>query len=1363
MKRTYITSEYFLGLDMGTNSVGWAVTDKNYNLLRFRGKDMWGIREFEEARGAVERRSHRVSRRRLQREKARIGLLKEYFADAIEKIDPEFYIRLDNSKYFVEDKDVAGKNGIFNDSDYDDKKYYEEYPTIFHLRKELICNPNPHDVRLVYLAILNLFKRRGNFLNDTLSISGNSRKIKDIYIDIVNSLQEISDVSFGMDVDYEKFENIISSRDFSRSRKAEQINELLGVERSEKQKTQIIRALCGLSVNASKMLGDDFVGQDDVAICFTSSSFDEKKDEIDSVVGEEWAAVIDLLKELFDAGSLASVLKGYDYLSESRVADYEKHKKDLKVLKSLYYQFGTKEEYDKMFRSEADNTYSAYVNSFNSDVKHRRNVKGRKMEDLYSTIKKQIEKWNKEGSAEGEDVDYVLNEIEKETFLPKQLTSANGVIPNQVHMKELKKILENARVYLPFLNEVDESGLAAYKRIEKLFGFHIPYYIGPVSTRSAAMGGNGWVVRKEEGQVLPWNINDKIDMQKTSEEFIKRLIRKCSYLDDERVMPKSSLIYERFRVLNEINNLKINNKKITVELKQNIYNDLFKSGKKVTRAKLVSYLANVKKAINDEAELSGIDITINNHLATYGKFKAVFGDKIEEDHYKEIAEDIVYYSTIYGDSKALLNKVINEKYGDELDQSTLKRLLSFKFKDWGRLSKEFLELQGCDKETGEMISLIHALWETNDNMMELLHSERFSFGEELAKKQSKSLGSLSDFSYEDLQDMYFSAPVKRMIWQTILLIKEIEKITGTQPARVFLEMTRQEDDKKERTQSRREQLLECYKAVKKEYGDFIDEINKADEDGSLKSKKLFLYYSQLGCDLYTGEHINLYDLMNSNDKYDIDHIHPQHFVKDDNISNNLALVSKDINNRKQDIYPLPDFIRINPKVIALWNRLHDLKLMNDEKFNRLRRNFGFTEEEMAGFIARQIVQTSQGTKGISDLLEQLIPETTIVYSKARNVSDFRQKYELPKSRLINDFHHANDAYLNIVVGNAYYVKFTKNPLLFIRNEYLSDKKKNNYNLGDIFDFNIKRGEEVAWVSSKKDGDVGTIKIVKDVMQRNTPILTRLCIEGHGGLTNATVYGASSVKDKGYIPLKSSDEKLQDIHKYGGLTSVSTAYLFVVEHDLKKKRVRTIETVPLYLKDAIEKDETALERYCLDDLCLINPLIRVRKISLQSLLRVNGYYAHITGSTGDRYYLRNATAMCLEPKWVRYIKKLEKYVETGNLDKDINIEDNLSLYNELSFKHNNGIFTKRPNPMGSNLSAKREIFDELSIEAQATVLYRILQLTAICLTKANLTDIGLSTATGVMLLGKNITGNEEMLLINQSITGLFINTINLLTV
>ena len=162
---------YYLGLDMGTSSVGWAVTDENYNLYKYAGKRMWGIRLFEAADTAAERRTHRTSRRRLDREKARIACLKEMFAEEINKIDPGFYQRLNDSKYFLEDKKEHQPYAIFADTGYTDKEYYDEYPTIFHLRKALLNIENDkkkYDVRLVYLAILNMFKHRGHFLNANL-------------------------------------------------------------------------------------------------------------------------------------------------------------------------------------------------------------------------------------------------------------------------------------------------------------------------------------------------------------------------------------------------------------------------------------------------------------------------------------------------------------------------------------------------------------------------------------------------------------------------------------------------------------------------------------------------------------------------------------------------------------------------------------------------------------------------------------------------------------------------------------------------------------------------------------------------------------------------------------------------------------------------------------------------------------------------------------------------------------------------------------------------------------------------------------------------------------------------------------------
>lgn len=748
---------YYLGLDMGTNSVGWAVTDQHYNLLKAKGKDLWGIREFIEADTSVERRTHRISRRRRQREQARIGLLNDYFHDAIIAIDPSFFQRLENSKYHLEDKDqnVRYKYNIFNDPDYTDADYYTQYPTIYHLRKELLENPKPHDVRLVYLALLNMFKHRGHFLNSGISDGNNERSLKDAYINFAISVSELTEDYFNQDVDYSTIEGILSSRDLNRTKKAEELSTVLGIDFKNKKYKEYLRAICGLKINAYTLFSDQL--PDDttkIDLCVSDASFDEKSEELVSLIGEDLFQIILNIKEIYDIGSLAGILKGYTYLSQARVAAYDKH-------------------------------------------------------------------------------------------------------------------------------------------------------------------------------------------------------------------------------------------------------------------------------------------------------------------------------------------------------------------------------------------------------------------------------------------------------------------------------------------------------------------------------------------------------------------------------------------------------------------------------NRLMGRNAFTDEQKAGFIARQLVETSQGTKGVAELFHQLLPNSKIVYAKAGNVSDFRRNREFPKSRLVNDFHHAHDAYLNIVVGNVYYVKFTQNPINYIKNSYNKDMNKNNYNLSRMFDWDVKRGDEVAWIAQKQDGAAGTISTVKKMLSKNTPLMTRLSYEGKGALANETLYSAEKAKGEGYIPFKSSDTKIQDVTKYGGFTSVTGAYFFLVEHDEKKKRIRTIESVPLYLADKIDKDSSELERYC-DKLGLVNYDVRVRKIKIGSLIKYNGYFCYITGKTGYRLIVRNATNLCLASNWRKYIKKIEKYKETTIIDNVITAEENIKLYNELLNKFTVGIFGRRPNPIGEKMDSARDKFASLSIENQCLALYQILQLTAILGNESDLQLIGASTHAGKMLISKKI-GTDEIYLINQSPTGLFETKIDLQTI
>ena len=1354
--------EYFLGLDMGTSSVGWAVTNMKYELLRKKGKDMWGIREFEEANPAAERRSHRVNRRRRQRQVVRLGLLKSYFSEEIAKIDTDFFIRLENSKYFLEDKDerLRTKNGIFDDENYKDADYYKQYPTIFHLRKALLDldhTGEKFDVRLVYLALANMFKHRGHFLLNADGDALNTKQVEVVYHEILDRLEN----DYELRIEHKPIQqviDIIGNTVDGRKKKYEELMKLLGVTQKDKRANELLKCLCGLKKVNAKLIFDENT-EEKVNPCFNDFSYTDKIPELMEQLTEEEYALIEQLKSIYDYAVLSGTLKGHDYLSCARVELYEKHKKDLELLKDLYRKYKTKEEYNRMFRSNADGTYSAYVNSLNSDdaifrsdevvegSKYRRNMKGRKSDDIYSTIKKAFK-----DNIEDKDVSYILEQIEKEQFLPKQLTSANGVIPNQVHKKEMERILSNAENYLTFLKDKDESGLTVSERIRQLFTFQIPYYVGPLGENSKT----GWIVRKEKGAILPWNINEKVDMSATSEAFIGNLIRTCTYIHGEKVMPKASLAYERYCVLNEINNLCIDGERIDTKLKQQIYKDCFMKGKRVTKKQLCSYLI-AQNVIRSEEQVTGIDKTINNSLSSYGKMYAIFGESLKEDAIGSTAEEIIYWGTIFGDSKKMLKQRL-KKYVEEgiIDENQLKRILDYKFKDWGRFSKALLTLRGCDKSTGEIISLGQAMWEYSLNFMELINSEEFTFKEELEKHTAVAMKSLSEFTYEDLEDSYFSVPVKRMIWQTLLVVREIEQVMGCAPKRIFVEMTRSEEEKgdKGRKESRGNQLLELYKSIKNtESHNWKEEIAAADKDGKLRSKKLFLYYMQMGRDMYTGEEIDL-DRLYDDNLYDIDHIYPRHYVKDDSIMNNLVLVNRRANQDiKKDLYPIPEKIKATPKVRELWNALHKQKLITDEKYARLTSNTAFSEKQLGDFIARQLVETGQGTKGVADLLEQLFKDTVIVYARASNVSDFRRDNGFLKSRLVNDFHHAQDAYLNIVVGNVYYTKFTKNPWNFIRKDYEKDKEKNRYNLARMFDWNVVRGSETAWIAEAKD-EKGTIATVRKMMQKNTPLLTRMNFEKHGGIADESLYSVKVAKPENYLPLKSADERMSDVKKYGGFTSAKVAYYFIVHHKEGKRENVTIEAVPLYYKDKVEREANGLEKYCEEMLGYREVNIIRRKLKIQSLLEFNGYKVHLSGRSEGRLILRNAMSLCLPTKWVTYIKKLEKAVDIKIIEEVITPENNIKLYDILADKHVNTVYAKRLNTFGKKLLDGREKFVLLGVEEQCEILLQVLRLSRIGTTVANLKKIGASDGSGEMKTSKNLKASDRPAVINQSPCGLY---------
>lgn len=90
-------------------------------------------------------------------------------------------------------------------------------------------------------------------------------------------------------------------------------------------------------------------------------------------------------------------------------------------------------------------------------------------------------------------------------------------------------------------------------------------------------------------------------------------------------------------------------------------------------------------------------------------------------------------------------------------------------------------------------------------------------------------------------------------------------------------------------------------------------------------------------------------------------------------------------------------------------KLLKMGLISKKKYDRLTRTGDFTDDELAGFISRQLVETRQSSKTVVELLGRLMPDSRIVQVKAGITSEFRRHdLNVLKSRRVNDYHHAKE-------------------------------------------------------------------------------------------------------------------------------------------------------------------------------------------------------------------------------------------------------------------------------------------------------------------------------------------------------------------
>lgn len=1352
--------EYYVGLNIGTNSIGYAVTDEQYRLNKFKGEPMWGVSLFESAETSERRRMCRSDRRRLDRRQQRVDLLMELFEKEIAAVDADFFNRIDHSYLFPES--TSDKVRIFNSFEAQ-KDYVGKYPTIHHLILDLMNSHEPKDIRLVYLACAWLIVHRGHFLSDV--DKRNIESVTDFKVVYQGLVKYITRDQYALpwdeNVDLSKLADILKSA-LNISQKSKALSMLLfGSEKSpasideryEFNYDGVIKLLCGGSVALDKLFGKEEYKELETK-SLTLGCEDEVLQNIMKDL-EDDAELILALKQVYDWAVLVNVLHGKSSISEAKVDAYNQHKYDLTLLKRMIKKY-VPDQYDVVFR--ADNVscnYVAYIGK-NKTANEKSEVKKFGDMEMFSKyILSIVKTFNPDGS-DLQSYEDMVARLELNRFLPKQISKNNRVIPYQLYWYELNRILENAKAYLPFLSEQDEKGITVSQKILSIMEFKIPYFVGPLKEKSDPRL-NHWMVRKESGKIYPWNFNEKVDLDQSEVNFIDRMIGFCTYVPGEKVLPKQSLLYSAFEVLNEINNIKINGNDISVEVKKGIYKEVFMKRDKVTLKAITKYLETCGCYKAGDL-ITGVDYTIKSSLKSFRLF-----DKQLKSGVLSLndVENIIKYSSCSSD-KFRFFAWINRTYPN-LSDSDAKYIASLQFKDFGRLSKKFLcGIEGIRKATIDSYTIIRAMWETNCNLMQLL-TDRFTFSAHIDKFSKEYCVANQKTLLERLDNMYVSNPVKRQILRTLDVVSDIKKAKKQDPSIIFVGMARgaSDDQKNKRTKSRLEQIEDLYSKapksdkarimfLKKQLADMGDMVHNL-----LQKDKVFLYFLQLGKSVYTGEDIPIEVIISSKDKYNIEHLYPQSFVKDDSVINNLVLCEVEENSKRGNSYPLSP--EVQERMSGFWHHLNQLHLMSDEKLKRMLRTTPFTEDEKFEFINRQLVETRQSSKVVVSLLQEMYPNTMIVCIKAGLVSDFRNEFGLLKSRAVNDLHSAKDAYLNLVVGRVWYYKFSR-PFY--------KKEDHNVKVENIFTREVKFEDSVIWNGAE------SLEAVKSIVKSNRVHMSMYAQCRHSGNKSGLFKQMPISTGSDLIPRK----KDLPTDRYGGYHSLTISFFLLVRYKTQKGQDVIFVPVELMYADRFMNDQEFANAYIRNTIAKIvkrpvleyEVLLNGRRLKINTVFSVNGLRLCLRSKQNLGKSIGFVPFYAFKETYEieQYIRRLESFSNKAKnnknliLDKErdkISEDENLALYDCYISKLQDTPYQYRPNNGLNTLISGREVFVNLSLKDQVKALLSIHNL--FCRTSTiDLSLIGGSSVAASLAISSSLSNwkqnYDDVRIIDQSASGLF---------
>ena len=298
------------------------------------------------------------------------------------------------------------------------------------------------------------------------------------------------------------------------------------------------------------------------------------------------------------------------------------------------------------------------------------------------------------------------------------------------------------------------------------------------------------------------------------------------------------------------------------------------------------------------------------------------------------------------------------------------------------------------------------------------------------------------------------------------------------------------------------------------------------------------------------------------------------------------------------------------------------------------------------------------------------------------------------------------------------------------------RKRQQYSLNRMFDFDVVRGDECAW----RKGADGSIAIVRREMARNDVLVTRYAYKVSGGLFDQQIVP----KGKGQTMIKRSDPRMTT-ENYGGYNKVSGAYFILVEHSRGKNSVRSI--APVYIMDRALYERDAIA-YCEDVLGLENPRVLIPRIKVDSLVAFDGFRMWVSGRQPGAILYKNANQLVLSWEENAYIKWIVKYVERCQIERIeckinahdmISSESNCALYRTLLDKLRNSCYAAKYAAAAETICENYDSFVRLALPDQCRILLQILNLFRTNGARTDLKVLCGKSRIGILLTSKNLDG------------------------